>query len=110
MKKKSNSNKRDLDKKSRSKKEKLSGLKGVDLCSCFPMFAGRCEGICRSIHTQGKNVECFCLYRVEDTEEYVALNKKGRKPKSKSEEVDESSDKERRKKRFKFKNENREDV
>ncbi len=108
MKKKTNSNKKDLDKKNRRKKEKLNELIGVDLCSCFPMFFGKCVGTCRSIHTRGKNVECFCLYRVEDTEEYVALNKKGRKPKPK--EVDELSDKERRKKRFKFKNENREDV
>ncbi len=108
MEKKKNNTKKNLNKKDMKKKEQLNRLIGVSLCSCFPMFVGRCEGICRSMHTQGKNVECFCLYRVEDTEEYVALNKKGRKPKSK--EVDGLSEKERRKKRFKFKDENREDV
>lgn len=108
MKKKNSSNKKKLNKKSRRKKEKLDGLINVDMCSCFPMFVGRCEGICRSIHTQGKDVSCFCLYRVKDTEEYVALNKKGKKPKSK--EMDEFSDKQRRRERFKFKNENREDA
>ena len=97
-----------INKKSRRKKEKLNELIGVDLCSCFPMFVGKCAGICRATHTQGKTVNCFCLYRVEQTEEYVALNKKGRKPKQK--ETDEFSDKQRRRERFQLKNQNREDV
>lgn len=105
MNEKTNSKKRDLDKKSKTRKEKINNLVGVDLCSCFPMFAGKCVGICRSIHTQGKIVNCFCLYHVEDTDEYIALNKKGKK--SKRREIDDFSDKDKRRERLKFKNENK---
>ena len=106
MKKKSNTNKKKLDKKSRRKKEKLDGLVGVKMCSCFPMFVGKCEGMCQLKHTHKKIVQCDCLYYVKDTEEYVALNKKNKKP---NRGADESSEKDRRRERFKFKNENRED-
>jgi len=108
MKKKKTANKKKLDKKSRKKKEKLNELIGVDLCSCFPMFFGKCAGICRATHTQGKTVECFCLYRVESTDEYIALNRKGKRSNDKGR--DESSDKDRRRERFRFKNENRDNL
>ncbi len=106
--KKNSTNKKKKDSQSKLRKERLNRLVGVDMCACFPIYMGRCQGICRSTHTHGKTVECFCLYRVEQTEEYIAMNKKGKKSNDRG--TEDSSDKDRRRERFKLKNENREDV